>query len=212
MLGTITVDPERFITDIVLPGCDARVYGELVNVGSAENDIVVKVLASTNLDKVELGEAADMMTLKVGHAVRYTCCVHAYDGANLHLKWDTPGREMRRRLDARYPTHLDATFSPFGKDAWTSCTVDDISAGGLRLTLPPNTYCEGLIDVKVNLTSGSLGVDKNIGASTFEVRCRVMRNWQTPAGTSCVGVSFASLDKRAASTLERLLDRLTTSI
>ncbi len=211
MLGTNTGDADRLITDILLPGCGARAYGEMIGVGSAENDIVVKVLASTNLNKVTPGDAADIMTLKIGQAVRYTCCVQSLEGDTLHLRWDTPGREIKRRLDARFASRLNAKYVPVGESTWIECTVEDVSAGGLRLALPSHAKCEGLIDVKVHFDDENLYARKRAVAQDLVVRCRVMRNWVTPSGIACAGVAFTTLDKRAESTLEKLLDRLASS-
>jgi c-di-GMP-binding flagellar brake protein YcgR len=212
MLGIIPVDPERLIADIRLPGCGGRAYGEILTSKTSPNDLVVKVIASNRMDSVSTGDAAEMMSIKVGQATHYTCCVQKYEGDILHLRWDTPGREVKRRLGARYPTHLSAEFSPSGQNSWVPCKVEDISAGGLRLRLVANDSCTGLIDVRVSLVEGTtMGRDYG-GAKKLELTCRVMRDGKSADGHPTVGVAFTHVDKRTEAILERLLDFLSSDV
>lgn len=210
MLGIIPVDPERLIADIRLPGCGGRAYGEILTSKASPNDIVVRVIASNRMDSVSAGDAAEMMTIKVGQATHYTCCVQEYAGDKLLLRWDTPGIEVKRRLGARYPTHFNAEYTPSGLNSWVPCTVEDISAGGLRLLLTSNEVCSGLIDVRVSLVGGTMSGKDFCGAKKLELKCRVMREGNSPNGKPLVGVAFTHVDKRTEAILERLLDFLSS--
>ncbi len=210
MLGIIPVDPERLIADIRLPGCGGRAYGEVLKSATSPNDLEIKVIASNRMDSVLTGDAAEMMAIKVGQVTHYTCCVQEYDGDKLRLRWDMPGREVKRRLGVRFATCLRAEYTLSGQQSWVECTVEDISAGGLMLVLPVTGGCTGLIDMRISLGDAAINGKNFQGAKKLEITGRVMREGRSSGGNPSVGVAFTHIDKRGEALLESLLDYLSS--